>query len=238
MLGRAALVVTTTLAACAHPSTLAPAASPLGAAPRTVTSSASALGGGAAGRLSRAALLRSAPVGSYLIDVLAVQHFEVVRWPDRVRQPINVYIADGSKLPGWRPTFPDVVRSAFTEWCELGVPLRVAFVSDSTKAQVKVRWVESFGDDVSGRTSWQYDDAGIIHAGRTTLSTLRGDGRRRTDAQLRAIALHEFGHALGLQHAQNDPTSIMAPRVDVLELSAADKATVRLLYSLPPGVLQ
>jgi hypothetical protein len=207
----------------------------------TTTVSASAMGAGSsgsAGRLSRAALLRSAPAGTYILDVLSVQGFEVVRWPEHVDAPLRVYIGEGSKLAGWRPTFPAMVRSAFTEWCTLGIPLRVVFVSDSSKAQVRVNWVDHFGQDVSGRTTWQYDDAGRIRAGRTTLSTRRADGTPRTDAQLRAIALHEVGHAIGLQHVQGDQTSIMAPRVDVFELSSADRATARLLYSLPPGKLQ
>lgn len=210
--------------------------------PRTSTvvtaSATSSAASGAAGRISRAALLRSAPQGTYILDMLSVQGFEVVRWPEHLNTPLRVWIADGSRLPGWRPTFPAMVRSAFTEWSSLGIPLRVVFVADSAGAEIRVRWVEHFDADVSGRTTWQYDDAGRIHAGRTTLSTRRADGAGRTDVQLRAIALHEVGHALGLQHAEGDPTSIMAPRVDVFELSSADRATARLLYSLPPGRLQ
>ena len=51
---------------------------------------------------------------------------------------------------------------------------------------------------------------------------------------VRAIALHEVGHLLGLDHC-SDTTNIMTPRVRVRELSEADKATMRLIYALPPG---
>jgi hypothetical protein len=180
-------------------------------------------------------MLRSAPKNTYIGDVLKVQRNEVVRWPEHVRTPLRVWIADGSRVRGWRPSYRDVARGAFTEWAQLGIPIRVKFVSDSSKAQVRVMWIERFNEDVSGRTTWQFNDQGLIRFGYTTLSTFRPDGSRRSEAQLRAIALHEVGHALGLQHALSDTTSIMAPRVDVLELSDADKATVRLLYTLPPG---
>jgi hypothetical protein len=241
----AALALSVAVTACAHrspaPAAAAPArraaATPAPAKTPTTSMTASATSS-SAGRLSRAALLRSAPAGTYILDVLSVQGFEVVRWPEHVQAPIRVWIADGSHLPGWRATFPGMVRSAFGEWTALGIPLRVVFVDDSASASLRVNWVDHFGQDVSGRTTWQYDDAGLIRAGRTTLSTRRADGTRRTEAQLRAIALHEAGHALGLQHAEDDETSIMAPRVDALGLSDADRATVRLLYARPAGKLQ
>jgi hypothetical protein len=210
------------------------------AEPVTTAASANALAATSrsSSRLSRATLLRSSPSGTYILDVLNAQQFEVVRWPERVEAPIRVWIADGSAVAGWQPTFPAVVRDAFAVWCGLGVPLRATFVSDSAQADVRIGWVEHFGEDVSGRTTWQYDDAGVIRSGRMTLSTRRADGALRSEPQLRAIALHEVGHTLGMQHAQDDPTSIMAPRVDAFELSPADKATVRLLYSLPAGKMQ
>ena len=51
---------------------------------------------------------------------------------------------------------------------------------------------------------------------------------------MHAIALHEVGHLLGLDHTA-DTMNIMTPKVRVRELCEADRATMRLLYSLPPG---
>ena len=63
------------------------------------------------------------------------------------------------------------------------------------------------------------------------------NGEALNTEQVHAIALHEVGHLLGLDHT-SDPGAIMAPRVSVLTLSQADIATMRLIYEVQPGTIR
>ena len=97
-----------------------------------------------------------------------------------------------------------------------------------------VTFVHHFDEPISGRTKWARDDDWWIIDADIVLAVHHNSGRTLDDDAMKAMALHEIGHLLGLDHTE-DLTSIMAPRVRVRDLSVADRATARLLYTLPPG---
>jgi hypothetical protein len=172
--------------------------------------------------------------GTYIDELLTARDSVVTRWPDRRLTPLRVWVADAGDQEGWNASFPTVVRDAFESWSATGIPVRFTYVRDSASADVHVRFVPQFVQGISGRTIWSRDGDWWLVGGDVELAINHPMGGAVTPTQLRAITLHEIGHLLGLDHVE-DASHIMAPRVRVRELSEADIATVRLVYSVPAG---
>lgn len=175
--------------------------------------------------------------GTYIDEILLERDSALARWPDRLSNPIRVWIGNGAGLADWDPSFPAKVRSAFDEWSQLGIPVRFTFVVDSSAADVHVNWIDHFDEPISGKTLWARDKSYWIIDANITLALHHNGGEVLDPLAMKAITLHEVGHLLGLDHTQ-DTLDIMTPRVRVRDLSEADRATMLLLYSLPPGSIK
>jgi hypothetical protein len=178
--------------------------------------------------------LTEAASGTYIDELLLDRDSALTRWPERLERPLTVFIGGTVDRPNWREEFRAQVRAAFESWQNAGIPIQFAFTADSARADVHVTWVDRFAEPISGKTIWSRDDRWWIVDADIVLALHHRDGAALDAAQMRAIALHEVGHLIGLDHT-TDGTNIMAPRVRVRDLSAADQATARLLYSVPPG---
>jgi predicted Zn-dependent protease len=173
--------------------------------------------------------------GTYIGDILSSPDRDslLTRWPDRNGRSLRVWIQH-SRITDFDSSFVPIVRSAFAAWTQAGVPITFSFVSDSAKADVHLTWVHRFKESASGKTLWVHDGTGWITEANILIALHRNDGDALSAWAIRAISLHEAGHLLGLDHTR-DTLSVMAPRVQVAELSKADIATARLLYTLPAG---
>lgn len=181
--------------------------------------------------------VRSEQAGTYIADILLERDSALARWPDRKGVPLTVWIQPASNVHDFSTSFVARVRAAFEEWDGLNLPVHFTFVEDSSDADVHVAWIDRFRDPISGRTRWARDDSWTITDANITLAVHHNQGELLEDDAMQAMALHEIGHLLGLDHTA-DTTSIMAPRVRVRSLSGADRATVRLLYALPAGPIR
>jgi len=172
--------------------------------------------------------------GTYIGDILSERDSALARWPERLVDPLRVWIQSGDSIADWKPEFIDQTRDAFVTWQNTGVPVAFVFTRDSVNADVHVTWRDHFDEQISGKTMWARDENWWIVEANISIALHHNRGEALDASAVRAIALHEVGHLLGLDHS-NDTTNIMTARVRVRDLSNADRATMRLLYTLPPG---
>ena len=181
--------------------------------------------------------LREAEEGTYIAEILESRDSNVARWPNRIGKPLRVWVQPATHLAGWDSSYVAIVQGAFREWASVGIPVPFTFNSDSARSDIHVTWRERFNEPISGKTRWARDDEWWIIEGNITLALHHHQGDPLGASAVKAIALHEVGHLLGLDHTA-DISNIMTPRVRVRELSDADRATLRLIYTLPAGAVR
>ncbi len=180
-----------------------------------------------------AMLLATESSGTYIEEMLRAREGLVTRWPERLREPLLVWIQDAA-LTDYRTSHPIIVREAFQRWANTGIPMAFAYTLDSAEAEIHITWVDRYESRTSGRTRSVRDQHGWVLGASIELALRQPNGDLLADDALSAIAKHEVGHLLGLDHCTSEQ-NIMAARVRVRDLSAEDEATMRLWYRLPPG---
>jgi hypothetical protein len=173
-------------------------------------------------------------------------HGGAVRW-DLRRGAVRLWVqrrpeiaADVSVMGAdWRRA----IAVAADAWSGVVPGLSLEMESDSSRADVIVTWERDLRDApaggdfaflTAGRTALVPDAKGRALSGHVRLAVFTPDGVRYSLDDVRAVARHELGHALGLAH-HAAPTSVMAPLVRAERLSDDDRATLRALYALPVG---
>jgi hypothetical protein len=189
-------------------------------------------------KIDRAEVRRRIEVGSsgtYIADMLADRDSLLTRWPERTIEPVRVWIQRRATFPDWTPQLFDVARGAFDEWGDVGIPLRFTFTVDSTRADVRVSFAERITDgNRLGVTTHRHDQDGWIVGADVVIATHDTAGVVLPSPLIAAIARHEVGHALGLAHSR-DRATIMYPESQTMSITGPDRATLKLLYTLPPG---
>lgn len=191
------------------------------------------------GRLAVRRRLEREGTAIYLDSMLARTDSTVVRWDDRAGAPIRVAFIADTMLPGWTPMLLDIARDGLRAWSSNQAGLSFVETDSIETADIAVSFVAIVSDGGElGVTNLEWNSLGQAQRAQVRLG-LRADSAapRLSDSEIRSVAVHEFGHALGLPHSSLRD-DIMHSSSRVASPSRRDHATLRLLYAVPPGPLR
>lgn len=177
---------------------------------------------------------------TYMSDMLVDQGGGIIRWPDRHDQALRVWVQTGTDVRDWDLRYAQVAREAFADWASSDLPMRFDFVIDSATSDVHISWIDRYppSDGMRvGSTKRLTDSNGWIVSADIQVAVHDSAGTMIKPWDLGGIVRHEAGHALGLGHSR-DPHTKMFPTEMVRDIMPADRATLRLLYELPPGTVK
>ena len=157
------------------------------------------------------------------------------RWPEGKR--IRVYVAPG------RSSFSGIIANCMNQWASAsGHRFSWSMTGDPYSADYTIGWTSRQTEVSSGTeaglttTDTSVDpETGMefIEHAKTHILT-RYEGKTLSDGELEKTALHEVGHALGLEGHSSNPTDIMYYAVSSRQsgtLTGRDKNTMARLYS-------
>lgn len=136
--------------------------------------------------------------------------------------PITVYIDNKSVPPHYSPTYYTQVQKALNYWEEGGngkLEYTPVFeIVDSEKADIRIRWIENLQKDQGVPNGVAGDTIPFVVNGQFVRVDIAlgvgtyqwGEWVPYSDTAMLAIAEHELGHALGLDHS-SDKQDIMYP---------------------------
>ncbi|MEK6909455.1 MAG: matrixin family metalloprotease, partial [Candidatus Aenigmatarchaeota archaeon] len=151
--------------------------------------------------------------------------------------PLTVYI-NGDFIRQKNPEYMADVRHALDIWQSTGI---VSFtVVDNLEADITIEWAPNLKEkatDTLGNTDLKFiniSQFGIIQNAKIQL-LIKSDSRELSSNDMVNLALHEIGHALGLQHTNEDDIMnpvLIIPSKSVKEISADNINNLQKLYEL------
>jgi tetratricopeptide (TPR) repeat protein len=163
-----------------------------------------------------------------------------IRW-SKESMPIRIYISDGAKARGYKPSYATQLQNALKAWEDAGNGLvKFAQVETPDKASIVFIWSDNPKDvsnPAEGGEALLRPMGNTMAAVKITVLTIDIDqGMHLNDQLIRLICTHELGHALGIAGHSPSPTDIMYSSLPLdyerLKISDRDAKTLRKLYTI------
>jgi tetratricopeptide (TPR) repeat protein len=150
------------------------------------------------------------------------------------KRHVRVFVQQAIGVPGFNLSFNEILKESFRRWADAGV-ISFEFVDSPKEADIECLWTDKACNlsaaGEGGETILKHIGDKVSHARITMLTQAQGAASRLSAQEVRALCLHEIGHALGLVRHSRCPNDVMfCTAASSLEPSPRDFISLKNLY--------
>ncbi|NWF51060.1 MAG: matrixin family metalloprotease [Ignavibacteriaceae bacterium] len=151
--------------------------------------------------------------------------------------PLSIYVKEsGSRY--YKSEYKNYVKYALDVWRKADDRINYRFVKSPDDADIAVIFVENLGDryeeNYLGLTNYETGRQNEIEFSKIEISLIKNGNEKVSAGEIKATIIHEFGHAFGLGHSDNQRdlmypyiSSNHTPDMNYSELSKGDKLAIK-----------